>query len=93
MSKLTDEISDYVVYGKPLVDLKTTYVEAARKLELYMDVFLEKHGSKIMGDRDNSPEWKLYDRKCAEYSELSNAIRTVDYYLSKDGIKANVAKR
>lgn len=87
--ELNNEISSYVAHEKDLNELKEKYETQVKKLHAFMDMFLKKFGSKVMGDKDKSPEWKLFSSKTEEYNVYTRAIRNVDYFISK----ASLAQR
>lgn len=51
-------------------------------------MFLEKYGNRIMGEKEDTPEWNLYNKKSEEYNTYARAIRNVEYFIAK----ANVSK-
>lgn len=81
--ELNNEISAYVANDKDLHELKQKYEKQVTKIHAFMDMFLQKFGSKVMGDKDSSPEWKLFSTKNEEYNVYSRAIRNVEYFISK----------
>lgn len=76
-------LSDAVLYDHDLAELKAEWDAELKKIHAFMDKFLDRFGNKIIADKDNSPEWKLYTQKCDEYSNYNRAIRNVDYYIAK----------
>jgi len=47
--------------------------------EEYLEVFDDKLNATI--DRQNSPEWKAYNDKYSEYTDLKKDLKLADYYL------------
>jgi hypothetical protein len=82
-NELNNRISQVLTYGGDLNELKTQWTKELRKLDVFMEMFLETYGNRILGDKRNTPEWKLYSQKTESYSNYSRAIRSVDYFISK----------
>lgn len=88
-TQLNNVLSDAVVQGDDLHQLKKEWVKHVNKLDRFFDMYLERYGSKLDNNDDtNTPEWRLYKTKAAEYNDYNRAINNVSYYIAK----ANVSK-
>jgi hypothetical protein len=82
--EMTAAISNTMHYGNgDLYSLRKQFVQGQYKISVFLDKFIEKMGAKLDGDRDNSPEWKLYTSKTKTYNDYDRAIRIVDYHTAK----------
>jgi len=73
-----------MLQGGDLQELKAQWVKETQLLHSFLDKFIDRFGSKIMGERDDSPEWKLYLAKSEEYNAYNRAIKSVDYFIQKE---------
>lgn len=80
---LNNEISNHVQNDFDLDELKSKYTSSMLKIDAFMEKFLDKFGSRVMGDAENTPEWKLFKSKNEEYNVYSRAIRNVEYFIAK----------
>jgi hypothetical protein len=61
------------------LDLINTRSKMNRWFDKYLDMFDD-----VMSTRDRSdPIWKLYHVKSDEYSDVTQSIKTAEYYLKK----------
>ena len=61
------------------VELVTIRTKLDRWFTKYIDMFDEKMNNSTRQD----PVWKLYHSKSNEYSDISQTIKTAEYYLKK----------
>ena len=61
------------------IDLINLKAKLDRWFNKYLDMFDEKMSSVTTSD----PVWKLYHSKADEYSQLTQTIKTAEYYLKK----------
>ena len=85
--QLSKQISDVQLSQGDLQELKVKWDAALLKLHDFIEMFLERFGNRVIGDKDNSPEWTLYSKKYDEYSAYSRAIRALDYFIAKEKLK------
>lgn len=77
-------ISSTIHYGNgDLYSLRKQFVQGQYKISIFLDKFIEKLGAKLEGERNDSPEWKLYTTKTKTYNDYDRAIRIIDYHLAK----------
>jgi len=53
------------------------------KMDKFFSLYLEKFGSKMDPKKPNTKIWNLYRSKMTEYGELTQKIRTLEYWISK----------
>ena len=87
-AQLNDVLSQTVANDGDLQDLRKTWCLQLAKVSKFIEMFLEKYGNRIDGERQNTPEWNLYTKKTEEYNTYARAIRNVEYFIAK----ANVSK-
>jgi hypothetical protein len=85
-TQLNSILSDTVANNGDLASLKRTWATHLVKVSKFIEMFLEKYGDRIMGDKDNTPEWNLYSKKTEEYNTYARAIRNVEYFIAKDNV-------
>jgi hypothetical protein len=83
-NQLNSEISNALRNQLSLEPLKEKYQSERDKISAFLEMFLERFGGRVSGDKDDSPEWKLYNKKCQEYHDYTRAIRSVEYFISKE---------
>lgn len=54
------------------------------KLDKFFTMFLDKFDKKMDPEKPNTPVWKLYKQKTAEYSKLCQDIRNTEYWIKKN---------
>jgi hypothetical protein len=81
---LNQKISQTILSQRSLAPLKEEFSEEISNIHSFIDMFLDRFGDRVVGDKTNSPEWKLYSEKTAEYNSYSRAIRNVDYFMAKE---------
>lgn len=86
--QLNQILSSTVANDGDLQALKKEWAVQLKKISVFMDKFLDKYSSRLMGEKNNSPEWTLYNKKTQEYNNYARAIRNVEYFIAK----ANVSK-
>jgi hypothetical protein len=80
---LNAQISKTLANQGDLTPLKEQWSTHLQKTSDFIDMFLERFGGRVLGDRDTSPEWKLYLTKTEEYNNYARAIRNLDYFIAK----------
>jgi hypothetical protein len=53
------------------------------KLDKFFTLFLERFDKEMDADKPNTPVWKLYKQKSAEYNKLCQEIRNTEYWIRK----------
>lgn len=53
------------------------------KLDKFFTMYLDKFEKKMDPETPNTPIWKLYKTKSAEYNKLCQEIRNVEYWIKK----------
>ena len=53
------------------------------KLDQFFDKYLEMFEGKMKPDQSDTPVWKLYRAKYAEYDKLCSEIQTTEHVLKK----------
>lgn len=87
-SQLNDILSKTVANDGDLHELRKSWTLHLAKVSKFIEMFLEKYGNRIMGEKEDTPEWNLYNKKSEEYNTYARAIRNVEYFIAK----ANVSK-
>lgn len=87
-SQLNDVLSQTIANDGDLQTLRKTWTLHLAKVTKFIEMFLEKYGDRIAGEKENTPEWNLYSKKTEEYNNYARAIRNVEYFIAK----ANVSK-
>ena len=64
---------------------KRNFLFAERmKMDKFFTMFLDKFERKMDPEKPNTPVWKLYREKHAEYCKLNQEIRNVEYWIKKE---------
>lgn len=84
--QLNQIISSAVANNGDLQSLKMEMALKLKKISVFMDKFLKKYGSRLMGDQSDTPEWNLYKKKTEEYNNYARAIRNVEYFIAKENV-------
>lgn len=87
-AQLNDVLSQTISSEGDLQQLRKSWSLQLVKVSKFLEMFLEKYGSRIDGERQDTPEWNLYTKKTEEYNNYARAIRNVEYFIAK----ANVSK-
>jgi hypothetical protein len=87
-SQLNDVLSLTIAQDGDLRALHKSWGTHLAKVTKFIEMFLDKYGSRISGEKENTPEWNLYNKKTEEYNTYARAIRNVEYFIAK----ANVSK-
>ena len=53
------------------------------KLDKFFTMYLDKFDTQMDSERPNTPVWKLFKQKSAEYTKLCQEIRNVEYWIKK----------
>lgn len=85
-NQLNSILYDTVANNGDLASLRSTWVTHLVKVSKFIEVFLERYGERIMGDKEDTPEWNLYNKKTEEYNTYARAIRNVEYFIAKDNV-------
>jgi hypothetical protein len=56
------------------------------QMDKFFSKYLNKLGGKMDPDSPNTPIWKLYRAKMAEYGELERTIRAANHYIKKSHV-------
>lgn len=83
-SQLCSEITNINLYGGCLQSLKSEWELELKKIDTFISMFLEKYGTRIIGEKKNTPEWVLYSAKTEQFSNYTRALRQLDYFLAKE---------
>ena len=85
-TQLNAELSQVLQTNGDLEPLKVSYTHELKRIEVFMEMFLEKYGKRILGDKTNSPEWNLYTQKTEAYNNYNRMLRQVDYFIAKQKV-------
>lgn len=80
----TDIVNAYM-FNDP-EKLKTIYIDLINlrgKLDRWFNKYLDMFDEKMNNSTRNDPVWKLYHAKSDEYSQVTQTIKTAEYYLKK----------
>lgn len=80
-SKMLDLTIQRDVAG--LNTLLTDLLKQRKKMDVWFDKYLDTVQKQMDPAQPNSPVWKLYNSKYAEYEELQAAIKSVNYFREK----------
>lgn len=80
-SKMLDLTIQRDVAG--LNTLLTDLMIQRKKMDVWFDKYLDAVDSQMDPSVSDSPVWKLYNSKFAEYEELQAAIKSVNYFKEK----------
>jgi hypothetical protein len=84
--QLNTEISKRIQNQQSLFDLRDEWKDHIKKLDQFIEMFLDRFAGKVAGDYDGSPEWKLYKTKCDEYHNYARALRNIEYFIAKEAV-------
>jgi len=71
--------SDHAKLTAIYIDL----VNMRAKLDRWFNKYLDKFDEKMNTVNRSDPLWKLYNAKFDEYDEVTQTIKTAEYYLKK----------
>lgn len=82
------EISSAFQVGdtKTIATAKEQLIAQREKLDRWFDRYLDLFSDRMDLLEKSDPVWKLYDKKYANYQEVSHAIITADYFLRKSNV-------
>ena len=66
--------------------LKSIYIDLINlrgKLDRWFNKYLDMFDEKMSSVPRTDPLWKLYHKKADEYSEVTQTIKTAEYFLKK----------
>lgn len=66
-----------------LIKVRDGLIKDQKVMDKWFDKYIEMMDKKMKPEAPNTPEWKLYNRKFEEYSELKTLIKTADSYVRK----------
>jgi hypothetical protein len=67
-----------------MIEKRNELVAERMKLDKFFTMFLDKFERKMDPEKPNTPIWKLYRQKHAEYSKLTQEIRNTEYWIKKE---------
>ena len=54
------------------------------KLDKFFTMYLDKFDKQMDPEKPNTPVWKLYRQKSADYNKISQEIRNIEYWIKKN---------
>jgi hypothetical protein len=54
------------------------------KLDKFFTMYLDKFDKQMDSEKPNTPIWKLFKQKSAEYTKLCQELRNVEYWIKKN---------
>lgn len=66
-----------------LVKIRGSLYKQRQKMDAWFDKYLETVEKRMDPENTNTPEWKLYNKKYEEYSELNRVILSAEQYIKK----------
>lgn len=84
--QLNNILSETIANDGDLRDLHKMWGTQLIKVTKFIEMFLDKYGKRIDGDKEDTPEWKLYTKKSEEYNNYARAIRNVEYFIAKQNV-------
>jgi hypothetical protein len=64
-------------------DIYMDLINEKSRLDRWFNKYLDMFDNKMNSSNRKDPVWKLYHAKAEEYSNLSSAVRTAEYYLKQ----------
>ena len=80
---LNTKLQSALSNGLPLAILRQDLEKELAKISDFMELFLERYGSRLTSNKEFTPEFRLYNKKSEEYNNVVRAIRNVDYFIGK----------
>lgn len=71
-----------------LVKIRGSLYKQRQTMDAWFDKYLDIMNKRMSADNPNTPEWKLYNKKYEEYSDLNRLIVSAEQYIKK--VSANV---
>jgi hypothetical protein len=84
---LNEELTQTLQDGGDLNALRSKWTDSVAKISAFVEMFLDRCGNRVLGEKNESPEWKLYINKTDEYNNYTRAIRNVDYFIAKQKLQ------
>jgi hypothetical protein len=56
------------------------------KLDRWFNKYLDMFDEKMSSVNNSDPVWKLYHSKSEEYSNITQTIKTAEYFLNKNNV-------
>lgn len=72
------------MYNMSMTEKYNELVLERMKLDRFFTMFLDKFERKMDPEKPNTPIWKLYRQKHAEYCKLNQEIRNTQYWMKKE---------
>lgn len=66
-----------------LVKIRGSLYKQRQKMDAWFDKYLDTVNKRMDPENINTPEWKLYNKKFEEYSELNRVIQSAEQYIKK----------
>lgn len=67
-----------------LIEKHNELVIERMKMDRFFTMFLDKFDRKMDPEKPDTPIWKLYRSKVAEYYKLSQEIKNTEYWIKKE---------
>ncbi len=68
-----------------LLRIRGALLKERQKMDRWFDKYLDMFDRKMDPAKVDTPEWKLYNKKSEEYSQLNRLITSADVYIQKVG--------
>ena len=79
-----DIVIAYMYNNKEKIkDIYIDLVNQRSKMDRWFNKYLDMFDEKMNSVTRNDPVWKLYHAKSEEYSDVTQTIKTAEYYLKK----------
>lgn len=84
-NKLEQQILTAHTYNDMSVinDIYIDLINIKAKLDRWFNKYLDMFDEKMNSVNNSDPVWKLYNSKCEEYSQVTQTIKTAEYFLKK----------
>jgi hypothetical protein len=66
-----------------LVKIRGSLYKQRQKMDSWFDKYLEMMDKRMDVEKTNTPEWKMYNKKFEEYSDLNRVIASAEQYIRK----------
>lgn len=64
-------------------DIYIDLINLKAKLDRWFNKYLDMFDEKMSSVNNSDPVWKLYHSKSEEYSDITQSIKTAEYFLKK----------
>lgn len=84
-SKIEHDIVTAHLYNnrEAINDIYIDLINLKAKLDRWFNKYLDMFDEKMSTVTNSDPVWKLYHSKSEEYSDVTQTIKTAEYYLKK----------